>query len=49
MQANDIPYLDFARVIESVLTLPGANAITERAFSEVTNSWKKESTQLDIK
>lgn len=48
MDINQIPYVDFARVAEFALCLPGANAITERVFSEVKNTWKVESSQLKI-
>lgn len=48
MNKNSIPYLNFAQVVEFASCLPGANAITERVFSEVTHSWKKESSQLSI-
>lgn len=48
MDNNDIPYLDFARLVEFAMALPGANAITERVFSEVTNVWRTESSQLKI-
>lgn len=48
MEANEIPYLDFTRVIEFPLCLPGANAITERVFSEIKNWWNIESSRLSI-
>lgn len=48
MEKNEVPYTDFSRVVEFAMCLPGANAITERVFSEVTNTWKAESTQIKI-
>lgn len=48
MQAAEVPYLEFARIIEFVLCLPGTSAPVERVFSSVKKIWKTESTNLDI-
>ena len=48
LKNNDIPFIEFSRLVEFVLCLPRTNAIVECIFSEVTHRWKKESSQLKI-
>lgn len=49
MDAQQVPYLEFARLIEFILCLPGTNAPVERVFSSAKNIWKVESSQLAVK
>lgn len=47
-EQNEMPYLEFSRLVEFILCVPGSSAPVERVFSTVKNIWKTESTQLHI-
>lgn len=40
MKSSQVPYLDFARIVEFILCVPGTSAPVERIFSSVKNIWK---------
>lgn len=46
MATSQVPYLNFARVVEYILCLPGTSAPVERVFSSIKNIWKTESANL---
>lgn len=48
MNKNDIPFDQFAHLIEYVLCFPGTSAVVERLFAEVNKIWKRESTALKL-
>lgn len=48
MEASQVPYLEFSRLVEFVLCLPGTSAPVERVFSSAKNVWKTESSQLEV-
>lgn len=48
MASAQVPYKNFALVIEFILCLPGTSAPVERVFSSVKNIWKTESANLHI-
>lgn len=49
LESKDVPYLEFSRLIEFILCLPGSSAPVERVFSSAKNIWKTESSQLHVK
>lgn len=49
METEQVPYLEFSRLIEFILCLPGTSAPVERVFSSAKNIWKVESSQLAVK
>lgn len=48
MEAAQVPYLEFSRLVEFILCLPGTSAPVERVFSSAKNIWKTESSQLGV-
>lgn len=48
MQSQQVPFIEFSRVVEFILCLPGTSAPVERVFSSIKNIWKTESSQLKM-
>lgn len=48
MNRNDIPFEQFAHLIEYILCFPGTSASVERLFAEVNKIWKRQSTALKL-
>lgn len=48
MKSKQAPYLEFSRLVEFILCLPGTSTAVERVFSSAKNIWKVESSQLQV-
>lgn len=48
LETQEVPYADFASIIEYILCLPGSSAPVERIFSSIQNVWTKEKSQLQM-
>lgn len=48
LEAQHLPYVEFSRIVEFALCLPGSSAPCERVFSLAKQLWKTESTNLKV-
>ncbi|XP_055308533.1 uncharacterized protein LOC129572572 [Sitodiplosis mosellana] len=48
LRTKDLPFNNFAILIEYAFTIPGANLVCERLFSLVTNYWTDKKSRLTI-
>lgn len=49
MESAEVPYLEFSRIVEFIMCLPGSSAPVERVFSSAKNTWKIECSKLEVK
>lgn len=48
MESEQLPYVEFSRIIEFVLCLPGSSVPCERVFSMAKKIWRNESSNLNV-
>lgn len=48
MEARNVPFEEFAAIIEFILCFPGTSASVERIFAKAKKIWKQESSQLEV-
>lgn len=48
MEARNVPFNEFATIIEFIFSFPGSSAPVERTFAKAKKIWKQESSQLQI-
>lgn len=49
LEREQLPYYEFALIVEFILCLPGSSAPVERIFSNAKQMWKNESSALLVK
>lgn len=48
MSTHNVPFMEFAQIVEYVLCLPGSTGPVERIFSSADKIWKVESAKLHV-
>lgn len=48
MNREDVPFLEFSKIIEFALCFPGSSAPVERIFARTKKIWKQDSSSLQI-
>lgn len=48
MESEQLPYVEFSRIIEFVLCLPGSSVPCERVFSMAKKIWRNQSSNLNV-